>query len=430
MEVKRGYKQTEVGVIPEDWHLRPLLTVVRVASGQVDPRIEPYHSMTLVAPDHIESSSGRLLLKQTAGEQRAISGKYLFAPGDVVYSKIRPYLRKAILADFEGLCSADMYPLKPAAEVSAGFVFSALLGHHFSKYAESVSVRSGMPKINRAELAEYTMALPPTRAEQEAIADALSDADALIESLEQLIAKKSQIKQGAMQELLTGNRRLPGFTSKSGYKQTEVGMIPEDWNTVTLEYAAVPGGLVRGPFGGTLKKQFFVRDGYKVYEQRNAIYGTVDKGDYFISRTKFKELERFRVRPGDLIVSCSGTIGCIYRIPQEAPEGIINQALLKISLNEEKVNHGFFLAVFGSKQFQARIKENTHGGAMQNLVGMDVFMKTLFQIPPQKAEQEAIAAIIGDMDDEITTLGSKLNKARQIKQGMMQELLTGRIRLV
>jgi len=198
MEVKPGYKQTDVGVIPGDWQLRPLLTAVRVASGQVDPRIEPYRSMILVAPDHIESGSGRLLQKQTAGDQRAISGKYLFTAGDIVYSKIRPYLRKAILADFEGLCSADMYPLKPAADVSAGFVFAALLAHHFSKYAESVSVRSGMPKINRAELAEYAMALPPTKSEQEAIAEALSDADALIESLEQLIAKKRHVKQGAM----------------------------------------------------------------------------------------------------------------------------------------------------------------------------------------------------------------------------------------
>jgi len=117
VEVRPGYKQTEVGVIPEDWQLRPMLSAVRVATGQVDPKVEPYRSMTLVAPDHIESNSGRLLKKETASDQRAISGKYLFVKGDIVYSKIRPYLRKAILADFDGLCSADMYPLKPASDV-------------------------------------------------------------------------------------------------------------------------------------------------------------------------------------------------------------------------------------------------------------------------------------------------------------------------
>ena len=163
MGLRPGYKRTEAGVIPDDWQLRPMLSAVRVATGQVDPRLEPYRSMTLVAPDHIQSGSGRLLKKETAADQRAISGKYLFSEGDIVYSKIRPYLRKAILADFEGLCSADMYPLKPASDVSAGFMFAAILGPDFSKYAESVSVRSGMPKINRAELAEYTIALPPPK---------------------------------------------------------------------------------------------------------------------------------------------------------------------------------------------------------------------------------------------------------------------------
>ena len=214
IDVPAGYKQTEVGVIPEEWELLPLLSAVRVASGQVDPKIEPYRSMILVAPDHIESGSGRLLAKETAAYQKAISGKYLFENGDIVYSKIRPYLKKAILADFEGLCSADMYPLKPAADVSAGFIFSLILGHRFTKYAESVSVRSGMPKINREELAGYTIALPPTKAEQEIIATALSDVDALINSLDKLISKKRDIKQGAMQQLLTGQKRLPGFSGE------------------------------------------------------------------------------------------------------------------------------------------------------------------------------------------------------------------------
>ena len=207
-EIKRGHKQTEVGMIPDDWQLRPMLSTVRVANGQVDPKVEPYRSMTLIAPDHVESGSGRLLKKETANDQHAISGKYLFAKGDIVYSKIRPYLRKAILADFDGLCSADMYPLKPAADVSPGFILAAILGNHFSNYAESVSVRSGMPKINREELAEYTVALPSTKAEQEAIATILSDMDVEIAALEAKLTKARQLKQGMMQELLTGRIRL------------------------------------------------------------------------------------------------------------------------------------------------------------------------------------------------------------------------------
>jgi type I restriction enzyme S subunit len=204
---KVNYKQTEVGVIPGNWESRPLLSAVHLPTGQVDPRIEPYKSMVLVAPDHIESRTGRLLERQTASVQHAISGKYLLEPGDIVYSKIRPYLRKAILANFRGLCSADMYPLTPAQDVSSAFMLAVLLGHHFSCFAECVSVRSGIPKINREELAEYVVALPPLP-EQTAIATMLSDMDAEISALERRLAKTRALKQGMMQELLTGRTRL------------------------------------------------------------------------------------------------------------------------------------------------------------------------------------------------------------------------------
>jgi restriction endonuclease S subunit len=207
-EVQPGCKTTEVGVIPEDWVIRPILSAVQIANGQVDPKEEPYRSMILVAPDHIEGCTGRLMKKVTAQEQGAISGKYIFDREDIVYSKIRPYLRKAFLADFEGLCSADMYPMRPAPDVSPGFVFALILGNHFSKYAESVSVRSGMPKINRVELSDYSFALPPTKTEQEAISAVLSDMDAEITALETKLAKARDIKQGMMQELLTGRVRL------------------------------------------------------------------------------------------------------------------------------------------------------------------------------------------------------------------------------
>ena len=88
--ISQSYRQTEAGLIPEDWDARRLMSVARIPTGQVDPRDEPFSSMILVAPDHVEQRTGRLLEKRTASDQKAISGKYLFAPGDVVYTKIRP----------------------------------------------------------------------------------------------------------------------------------------------------------------------------------------------------------------------------------------------------------------------------------------------------------------------------------------------------
>jgi type I restriction enzyme S subunit len=427
MEVKSGYKQTEVGVIPEDWVLRPLLNAVRVASGQVDPTSDPYRSMMLVAPDHIESGSGRLRKRESAGDQRAISGKYLFKTGDIVYSKIRPHLRKAFFADFDGLCSADMYPLHPAADVSAGFVFAVILGEHFSQFAESVSVRSGMPKINRAELAQYTIALPPTKAEQEAIAEALSDADALIASLEQLIAKKRYLKQGAMQELLTGKKRLPGFEIKAGYKQTEVGELPADWGTPEL------GGILTSmQLGGNYKNS-----------ERETSWPLVKMGNLGRGNMKLEKIEfvdssqppadRDKLQKDDVLFNTRNTLDLVGKVAiwtEELPEAYFNSNIMRMEFDETVVSSKRFMNyILNTPQSLKSLRGVAIGTtSVAAIYGRDLVK---VRVPlPSKPEQIAIANVLTDMDAELAALEVKLTKSRQIKQGMMQEVLTGRIRLV
>ena len=233
-----------------------------------------------------------------------------------------------------------------------------------------------------------------------------------------------------MQQLLTGKKRLPGFGEGKGYKKSEIGVIPEDWEVKPLELICIPKGLVRGPFGGSLKKEFFTNNGFKVYEQRNAIYSDIKYGSYFVNYQKFSELQRFEVLPGDFIISCSGTIGRIFLIPQNAPKGIINQALLKITTDDHVIHKDFFIQYFGWDIFQEKITDSTQGGAMKNLVGMSVFKETKIPLASSKTEQIAIAQVLSEMDSEITTLQSRLNKTKSIKQGMMQELLTGKTRLI
>lgn len=426
MGVRAGYKRTEVGVIPEDWALRPFMTVVRIASGQVNPTCEPFRSMVLVAPDHIESGSGRLLKKETSDEQHAISGKYLFGAGDIVYSKIRPYLRKAILADFEGLCSADMYPLRPSEDSSAGFIFATILAHHFSRYAESVSVRSGMPKINRVELAEYTFALPPTKTEQESVAGALCDTDALIESLEQLLVKKRHLKQGAMQELLTGKRRLPGFQAVSSYKHTEVGEIPEDWEVKRL------GDLFEITSSKRVFQSEWRNEGVPFFRAREVAIlcekGVVDN-DLFISRTMYEAFRRLHGVPqvGDLLVTGVGTLGKVYVVSDDREfyfkDGNIIWFKLAGSIQTEFLRQLFLTPVL--------LKQIMDGSAGTTVGTYTISGAKKTAVPyPTEDEQAAIAAVLSDIDAEIARLETKLTKARQLKTGMTQELLTGRIRLL
>ena len=151
------------------WPCVPLSEVATIAEGQVDPRVEPYLSMVHVGPEDVEPETGRLLARRTAREVGLISGKYLFRPGDVVYSKIRPYLRKSILADFEGICSADMYPLSARPHVDPAFLHKYTLSRAFTIQASSEQARTGIPKINRQQLNRILIALPPLDEQREIV---------------------------------------------------------------------------------------------------------------------------------------------------------------------------------------------------------------------------------------------------------------------
>jgi type I restriction enzyme S subunit len=202
-EAPELYKESELGLIPKEWEEDYLVNRISFPQGQVDPRMRPYCNYILIAPDHIEQRTGRLIERSTASEQNAISGKYVFAVGDVVYSKIRPYLRKAVLVSEAGICSADMYPMRPKGELRSRYLLAIVLGEAFSQFAESVSERSGFPKINRSELSEYRVTFPSIT-EQDRICSILESFDQIIEDEENTLLKSQKLKTGLMQDLLTG----------------------------------------------------------------------------------------------------------------------------------------------------------------------------------------------------------------------------------
>jgi type I restriction enzyme S subunit len=399
-------------MIPVEWEVRPLLTTIRIANGQVDPREEPYKSMILVAPDHIESGTGRLLHTQTALEQQAISGKYVFEPGDVVYSKIRPYLRKAVLCQFGGLCSADMYPLKPGTDVSGGYVLAVLLGHRFSKYAESVSARSGMPKINREELADYSYALPPLL-EQRAIASALGDMDALLDALDRLIAKNRELKQGAVQELLTGRRRLPGFL--------------DEWEYLSLgDLFSFKNGLNKG-------KEFFGHGtrivNYMDVFRNGSILCSHLEGRISLSK---QEIGNFEIRRGDVLFTRTSEtpeeIGMASVILDDVDQVVFSGFLLRGRPRDERLDERFKAFCFSSSFVRNQIVSKA-SYTTRALTNGKILSGVVLPVPTLP-EQTAIAEVLSDMDAELAALEQRREKTRALKQGMMQELLTGRTRLL
>jgi type I restriction enzyme S subunit len=150
-----------LGDVPEHWTLKRFKYVATINTGQVDPRKPKYRNLILIAPNHIRSGDGYLIEKETAADQGADSGKYMVTSGQIIYSKIRPNLRKATIAPCNCLCSADMYPISPkTSELSTDFLLALLLSQAFTKFAVDSSMRVAMPKVNREALANCILWFP------------------------------------------------------------------------------------------------------------------------------------------------------------------------------------------------------------------------------------------------------------------------------
>ncbi|MEY3881288.1 MAG: type restriction enzyme subunit [Pseudomonadota bacterium] len=152
--------------------------------------------------------------------------------------------------------------------------------------------------------------------------------------------------------------------------------------------------FVRGPFGGSLKKNIFKEDGYAVYEQQHAIYDQFDKIRYFIDENKFNEMKRFELNAGNLIMSCSGTMGKIAIVPNDIKQGIINQALLILNPSP-KISNIFLKLWMESKDFQDSLKKYSQGAAIQNVASVKILKEIEISLPPLP-EQQRIVAILGE----------------------------------
>lgn len=260
--------------------------------------------------------------------------------------------------------------------------------------------------LNFAQVASIKLSLPPTLAEQQAIAEALSDADALIESLEQLIAKKRQIKQGAMQELLTGKRRLPGFSREWAVKR--LGDIAE------MASGGTPPSSNPAFYDGDVP-WVSISDITKSGKTINATERNLTGAGFSNSAAQMFPM-------GTVLYAMYASLGecSLAGVPLCSSQAILG-IKPKASLDNE------FLYFYLTQQKRTVQAMGQHG--TQSNLNKGIVQAFELRLPPVD-EQRAIASILRDVDDEITEVEARLAKARQLKQGMMQELLTGRIRLI
>ena len=187
-------------------------------------------------------------------------------------------------------------------------------------------------------------------------------------------------------------------------------------------------GFVRGPFGGSLKKSVFVADGFAVYEQQHAIYDQFDDIRYFIDDAKFQEMQRFELRPNDLIMSCSGTMGKVAIVPDNIRRGIINQALLKLTPTKT-VSPEFLKYWMDSTDFQDSLKEQSGGAAIQNVASVSILKEIQISLPPL-TEQQRIVGLLDEAFGGLATAKANAEKnlqnARALFESHLQSVFTQR----
>ncbi|MCW8955041.1 MAG: restriction endonuclease subunit S [Sulfurimonas sp.] len=207
-ELFESYLQSVFENRGEDWEEKTLSDVCEITSKLIDPKKEEFHNLIHIGAGNIESQKGTLIDLKTAKEENLISGKFLFDETMVLYSKIRPYLMKVIRCNFQGLCSADIYPLVPIKnEITQDFLYHILLSNHFTEYAIEGSQRAGMPKVNRKHLFEYTFYCPPIEEQQTIVKklDTLSEQTKKLEKIyKQKIKDLDELKKSILQKAFNG----------------------------------------------------------------------------------------------------------------------------------------------------------------------------------------------------------------------------------
>lgn len=293
---------------------------------------------------------------------------------------------------------------------------------------------AAQPNLGARELANFFVPLPSLK-EQTAIAQALSDVDALIDAQQQLINKKQAIKTATMQQLLTGRTRLPAFThhpdgSPKGYKSSELGEIPEDWEVKTVyELANFQKNLFDD--GDWVEAEHITDKGVRLIQTGNIGVGRYIEKDIkkYVYETSFEKLKCKELKQGDLLICrLADPAGRSCILPNIGEQKVITSVDVTIFRPESKTaNREFYNQYFSSDDWFKSVLEQV-GGTTHKRISRGALGQILV-IYPCLEEQTAIATILSDMDAEIEALEQRLNKTRQIKQGMMQELLTGKTRL-
>jgi len=416
-EVPPGYKRTEVGVVPEEWRITSLGEIATIATGSTPPTHVPANygdDYLFVSPTdlgkikYITDTNKRLSEKGFEISRR-------FPANTILFVSIGSTIGKCGIASVELTSNQQINAIFPSYSFSTDYLYYILCS--IAPRIRALAGEQAVPIVNKAQFSEVVVPLPPLP-EQRAIAAALSDADGLIEALDALIEKKRAIKQAAMQQLLTGKKRLPGFEGKWEVKRLGdiITFLPtankpradlsDDGEIQYIHYGDVHAQTKPILNCNVCTLPYIDREkvGNAAYLEDSDLV-IVDASEDLEGTGKSVEIQGIS---GRSVIAGLHTILCRGN-PDQWTKGF--KAYLQ------------FIPVFKSALTRITTGISVYAISKKQIAEIELAL-------PSVPEQEAIVSILSDMDAEIAALKRRRDKAEQVKQGMMQELLTGRTRLI
>jgi type I restriction enzyme S subunit len=432
MEVKHGYKLTEAGVLPKDWDAVSLgaLTPPNRKNGIVDG---PFGSN--LKSIHYRKSGIPIITSGyvTDGRFQAESYDYVdrskfleerrsaVSPGDIVMAKIGERCGASAILPHNhetGILSGNALKITvDESRHSTSYVWQVLWNMHVTGRLDVLRTVGAQPALSMANLKLYKIPVPPTKDEEIAIAEALSDVDRQLAELDRLIAKKRDLKQAAMQQLLTGKTRLPGFHG--------------EWKAKTL-FGLAEEKKELFDDGDWIEAEFLTESGIRLIQTGNIGEGQFNEREdkKYISPESFNMLRCKALRIGDILICrLAEPAGRACIVPDIGEERMITAVDVTIFRPPPSMaDRRFLVSLFCTQNWFDDINERC-GGSTRTRIARGELGKITVTLPPVP-EQVAIADVLADMDAELTALEARRDKTVALKQAMMQELLTGKTRLV
>ncbi len=406
-------------------HLKTLGKIVTLQTEKVIENKDRH--MPYIGLEHIASDGFRLI--GAAMSEASISVNSVFQKDDILFGKLRPNLRKSVRAPFSGYCSTDILVLRSISGIDPGFVSRIFQWDRVFDAAVATAAGTKMPRTSWSDLKEFQVLIPESIKEQERIACVLDNVDDEISRTDALIDKLKQIRTGLLHDLLTcgldenGKLRDP-ITNPQQFSKTSLGLLPKEWKISRLGLHATH--LTSGSRGWashySREGSIFLRIGNLTREHINLRLDDLIR----VRPPPGSEGERTRTQPQDILISITADLGIIGVIPDEFPEAFVNQHIALVRPASDMVARwtSRFLA-FGPAARHFRLLNDSGAKAGMSLPSVE---SLLIAIPSLEEQREA-SRLLDELDDSITREERITEKLISMKRGLVDDILTGRVRI-